>query len=184
MTFKRAYQAAAWLAGLELAVAVATWLLPGLRRYGILPRTMSGLIGVAFGPLLHANGAHLAANFIPLFVLSLVLFADPRYRPGTTLAIIWVASGLGTWLIGRSGSIHIGASSVIYGLVAYLIVAGFRMQSWRAALVAIIVVFLYGGLIYGVLPQTGPISWEGHLSGAVAGVWAALRLHTGPVFGR
>jgi membrane associated rhomboid family serine protease len=160
-----------------LAVAALTVVLPGLRNYGIYPRTARGLLGVAFAPLLHANLAHLTSNLVPLFVLSLVLFADPRYRPWRTLVIIWTASGVGTWLIGRGDSMHLGASSVIYGLVTYLIVAGVRMRSWRAAFVALAVCFVYGGVIYGVLPQSGPISWEGHLCGALAGAWAAFRIH-------
>jgi len=86
-------------------------------------------------------------------------------------------SGLGTWVIGRS-SIHIGASGVIYGVVTYLIAAAWRLRSWRSALLAILILFLYGGIFYGMLPQTGPISWEAHLSGAVAGVavaWTQLK---------
>ena len=151
-----------------------------LDHFGIPPRTTEGLIGILSGPLLHANWAHLLANAVPLFVLLLLLLLDRHYRPGLTLVLIWIASGLGTWLIGRSGEpgrpvIHIGASSVIYGLVAYLIVAGFLMKSWRSALISILVLFLYGGIFLGVLPQAGPISWEGHLSGALAGVWAARR---------
>jgi membrane associated rhomboid family serine protease len=153
-----------------------------LDRFGIVPRTLEGLIGIVFGPLLHANWAHLVANALPLFVLLLLLLLDRHYRPWLTLALIWVASGLGTWLIGRNAeqgrlTVHIGASSVIYGLVAYLIVAGFLMKSWRPALISILVLFLYGGIFFGVLPQAGPISWEGHLSGALAGVWAAKRNH-------
>jgi membrane associated rhomboid family serine protease len=140
---------------------------------------VDGLIGVPFGPLLHANLEHLAANALPLFVLSLILFADARYYPAYTLGLIWLASGLGTWLIGRGESVHLGASSVIYGLAAYLVTAGLRMKSWRAAFIAIGIGFIYGGLIYGVLPRGGPISWEGHLCGAITGIWAATRIHAG-----
>lgn len=147
-------------------------------NYGIVPRTVIGLRGILFSPLLHGSWQHLLANALPLFVLLAVLFADRRYEPELTLAMIWVASGLGTWLIGRPGSMHVGASSVIFGLVAYLIVAGFLMGSWRAVLVAALVLFFFGGIFYGVLPQAGPISWEGHLSGAIAGVWAGRRNHS------
>lgn len=176
-SLEKAFRSAAWLTGSVLFVAGLTVLQPGLQNYGIHPRTVGGLIGVAFAPLLHANLAHLTANLVPLFVLSLVLFTNPRYRPVRTLAIIWVASGLGTWLIGRGDSVHLGASSVIYGLVTYLIVAGVRMRSWRAALVALVVLLVYGGVIYGVLPRSGPISWEGHLCGALAGAGAAFLIH-------
>jgi membrane associated rhomboid family serine protease len=73
--------------------------------------------------------------------------------------------------------VHIGASSIIFGLVAYLIVAAFMMNSWRSAVVAILVFLVFGGILYGMLPQQGPVSWEGHLSGALAGIWAAKRNH-------
>jgi membrane associated rhomboid family serine protease len=146
-----------------------------LQQFGILPRTEAGLLGIVFSPLLHANMAHLVANTVPLFVLMLLLLSDREYHPCRTLALIWGASGFGTWLIGRGHSIHIGASSIVFGLAAFLIVAGFMMKSWRSAAVAVFVIVFYGGIFYGALPQAGPISWEGHLCGAIAGVWTAKR---------
>jgi len=150
-----------------------------LNHYGIVPRTQMGLTGILFSPLLHANLNHLLANAIPLFVLLFILLSDRQYHPFRTLALIWMASGFGTWLIGRGHAVHIGASSIIFGLAAFLIVAGFLIKSWRSAALAIIVFVCYGGIFYGVLPQAGPISWEGHLCGAVAGVWAAKSLSLG-----
>ncbi|HVV74171.1 MAG TPA: rhomboid family intramembrane serine protease [Verrucomicrobiae bacterium] len=76
-------------------------------------------------------------------------------------------------MIGRGGAVHIGASSIIFGLAVFLMAAGFFLTGWRTLLVAILVFLLYGGIFYGVLPQKGPISWEGHLCGALAGAWAA-----------
>jgi len=155
----------------------------GLSGFGILPRTPHGLIGIVFSPLLHANLAHLVANSIPLLVLLTLLFWDRKYHPGTTLTIIWLISGLGTWLIGRNETggqpiIHIGASSLIYGIVAYLIASAFWMQRWRSAFIALLVLILYGGIFFGALPQNGTISWEGHLAGMIAGIWCASRLHS------
>jgi membrane associated rhomboid family serine protease len=147
-----------------------------LDQMGIVPRTETGLVGILVSPLLHANLNHLIANSVPLFVLLVLLLSNPAYRPYRTLALIWGASGVGTWLIGRGHTAHIGASSIVFGLVAFLITAGFLMKSWRAAAVALFVFLSYGGVLYGVLPQTGPISWEGHLCGAVAGVWTARNL--------
>jgi membrane associated rhomboid family serine protease len=135
------------------------------------------LIGVALSPLLHGNWIHLAANAVPLLVLLTLLFWDRRYRPGTTLGWIWIVSGLGTWAIGRPGTVHIGASSLVYGLVAYLMVAGVLMRSWRSVFIALAVGLGFSGMWYGLLPQDGPISWEGHLSGAIAGVLAARKIH-------
>lgn len=153
-----------------------------LGGFGIVPRTKAGLIGILFSPLLHGNIAHLIANALPLLVLLTLLFWDNRYRPMLTLTLIWLASGLGTWLIGRDTiagepTVHIGASSIIYGLIAYLIASGFWMQSWRAAFIALGVFILYGGAVYGMLPQQGHISWEGHFCGALAGIWAASWNH-------
>ena len=147
-----------------------------LNQYGIVPRTRMGFLGIVFSPLLHANLSHLVANAIPLLVLLVVLLSDRKYHPYRTLALVWVASGLGTWLIGRGQSVHIGASSIIFGLAAFLIVAGFLMKTWRSLAIAILVIVFYGGIFYGVLPQAGPVSWEGHLCGAVAGVLTARSL--------
>ena len=153
-----------------------------LDGFGIIPRSIPGFAGIVFSPLLHASPAHLFANAIPLFVLLVLLFWDRNYHPVVTLCSIWFFSGLGTWLIGRGSDgrrpvVHIGASSIIFGLVAYLIASGFLMRSWRSAVVAIVVLITFGGIFYGVVPDRGPVSWEGHLCGALAGVWAARRNH-------
>src|ERR1043166_6481670 len=186
-TFNGAVQTSALLVSILFLVEAVDMLLRheqrlGLAAFGIVPRTIPGLIGIAFSPLLHASPAHLLANALPLFVLLVLLFWDRHYYPVLTLCSIWFFSGLGTWLIARGSEdgrpiIHIGASSIIFGLVAYLIVAGFMMKSWRSAIIALLVFICFGGIFYGVLPQTGPISWEGHLSGALAGIWAAKRNH-------
>jgi membrane associated rhomboid family serine protease len=147
-----------------------------LQRFGIVPRTESGLPGILLAPLLHASLSHVLSNALPLFVLLVLLLSNKAYHPYSTLAWIWGASGLGTWLIGRGHAVHIGASSIVFGLAAFLIAAGFMMKSWRSAFVALFVLVCYGGIFYGVLPQAGPISWEGHLCGAVAGAWSAARL--------
>ena len=186
-TFKEAVQASALMVSILFLIEVADLILQHSRHtslagFGIAPRTVPGLVGIAFSPLLHASPSHLLANALPLFVLLILLFWDRHYYPIVTLASIWFFSGLGTWLIGRGSDggrpvVHIGASSIIFGLVTYLIVAGFMMRSWRSAMVALFVLIGFGGIFYGVMPHAGPISWEGHLSGALAGVWAAKRNH-------
>jgi membrane associated rhomboid family serine protease len=147
-----------------------------LERFGIVPRTIPGLVGIICSPLLHENMHHLLANSVPLFVLLVILLSNPKYHPYSTLGFIWIGSGIGTWVIGRGGAVHIGASSIVFGLAAFLIIAGLTMKSWRSATIAIFVFLFYGGIFYGALPQNGPISWEGHLCGAIAGVWSARRL--------
>jgi membrane associated rhomboid family serine protease len=148
-----------------------------LAAFGVVPRTLWGLNGILFAPLLHGSWAHLFANSLPLWILTLLLFADPRYKPWSTLCVIWFAAGFGTWLIGRGGAIHLGASGIIFGEVAYLLFCGFLMRSWRAAFVALAVFVFFGGIFYGVLPQQNGVSWEGHLCGALGGFWAAWRTH-------
>ena len=145
-----------------------------LDAFGIYPLTVSGLVGVVFSPLLHAGFGHLFANIVPLWILLTLIYADSRYQPERTLGLVWVFSGLGTWLIGRP-AVHVGASSLVFGLAAYLIVSGILMRSWRAFFVAVLVFLVFGGMFVGVLPQRGPVSWEGHFSGMAAGIWAALK---------
>lgn len=143
-----------------------------LNNLGIRPRTGFGLLGIIFSPLLHYNLAHLTANGISLFMLLVILFSHREYQADRALVWIWILSGLGTWLIGRP-SVHIGASGVIYGVVTYLIGAAWWLRSWRSGMLAILILFLYGGIFYGMLPQPGFISWEAHLSGALAGLIVA-----------
>src|SRR5262249_55752334 len=155
-TLAGALELSSVLVGLMFLIAMINPYLPiDLRVFGIVPRTAWGLVGILFAPLLHLGFAHLFANALPLFILLLLLFAERRYHPELTLTLVWLGSGLGTWLIGRGDSVHIGASSVIYGLVVYLIAAGWWLQSWRSALVAIGVLLFYGGIFYGILPQRG-----------------------------
>ncbi len=171
-TFTKALRASLVLVGLLWFVYGIELLLQiQLQRFGIVPRSITGLPGILFSPFLHGSFQHLLANSIPLFILLAILLSNREYHPAPTLAAIWIISGLGTWLIGRGHAVHIGASGVIFGLVAYLIVAGIKIRSWRSVLIALGVLFFYGGIFYGVLPQKNGISWEGHLCGALAGGW-------------
>jgi membrane associated rhomboid family serine protease len=143
---------------------------------GIVPRTAWGILGIIFSPMLHYNQAHLTANGISLFLLLVILFSHREYKADTAFIAIWLWSGAGTWLIGRP-SIHIGASGLIYGVVTYLIAAAWWLRSWRSAILAVVIMFFYGGIFYGMLPRAGFISWEAHLSGAIAGVLIARHYH-------
>jgi membrane associated rhomboid family serine protease len=147
-----------------------------LNQFGIRPRTTPGLIGILTSPFLHASATHLTANASALLVLLFILFLNPKYRAEETLLIIWFGSGVGIWLIGRP-AIHIGASSIIYGLIVYLIAAGWWMKGWRPVVAAIAVLFLYAGAAYGMIPSDGRISWEGHLCGAIVGWFVARYQH-------
>lgn len=140
-----------------------------LNQWGIIPRTWAGLVGIGLSPWIHAGLGHLLSNTIPLVVL-LVLLVASRTEPWMHVIEIIVLGGALLWLFGTPGS-HVGASGLIYGLIAYLIVAGFKEKQLVSLGVALLVGFMYGGsLITGVLPTQPGVSWDGHLSGAIAGV--------------
>ncbi len=156
------------------AVEIADRILFGvsLQSHGVGPRSLDGLDGVALAPVLHGGWWHLVSNTFPLVVLgSLVAVRGTRYLV-STLAIVWVLGGLGTWLIGESGSNHIGASGLVFGLFGSLIGAAVFERRIAAGATALVAVMLYGGIIDGLAPQPG-VSWEGHLAGLLAGVVAA-----------
>lgn len=160
------------------AVEIIDWLVFGgeLNRFGIRPRTVSGLWGILFAPFLHGNFAHLLANTVPLVSLGwLVMLRET----GDWLVVTVVAAlcaGLGTWLIGAPLSVHIGASGVVFGYFGFLLLRGYFERSVTAIAFSILVAFLYGGIIWGVLPNQPGISWEGHLFGFLGGVLAARLL--------
>lgn len=140
---------------------------------GIMPRTVSGLQGILFSPLIHSDWKHLFDNSIPLFLLSFALFYFYRGIAFTIYFFIYFISGMLLWIIGRE-SYHIGASGIIYGLAAFLFLSGIIRRITHLMAISLLVVFLYGSLIWGLLPYDYKISWEGHLSGAIVGFVLAL----------
>lgn len=144
-----------------------------LRSLGIYPRNYHGAIGIILAPFLHANLFHLVSNTMPLLVLGAILgFFYKRITFGV-ITIIIVVSGILTWLLART-AIHIGASGLIYGIAAFLILFGIQSKKILPFILSLIVLFTYGGsMIFGLLPTNPYISWEGHLFGAIAGVLAA-----------
>lgn len=146
-----------------------------LVTYGIRPRSEEGLIGIVAAPFLHANFAHLIANTGAFIVLGMLVAAvSRRYWPVTVgVALI---SGAAVWLIGAPNTVHIGASGLVYGYAAFLVAWGLVTRRASAILVSILVVLLYGGLVFGVLPTQQGISWQGHLFGAIGGIVMAVAL--------
>lgn len=143
--------------------------------YGIYPREIASLPGVLVWPLLHGNVTHLLMNSAPLLVLGFfVALRGPRVF-FTATVMIAVVAGLGVWLIGRP-AYHIGASGLVFGYFGFLIAVGFYEKSTASLLVAMLVMLFYGGMLFGVVPQGGFVSWEGHLCGLLAGVLAARLL--------
>ena len=163
-----AFVAVLWLVKLvELASGL------DLTDFGVRPLESYGLLGILTAPLVHASFEHLIMNSVPLLVL--LTLARFNYPSGSWRAFIfiWLAGGLGLWLIGRP-SWHIGASGVTHGLMFYLFVLGLLRRDRYAIAVAMIVFFLYGGMVVTVLPREAHVSWEAHLSGALAGTIAAF----------
>lgn len=147
-----------------------------LDQQGIEPRTLSGLDGVLWAPLLHGGFGHLLANTLPFLVLgAFVAFAGVR-RWLMVTAFVVVLGGLATWLFARP-AIHIGASGVVFGYAGFLLVAGFVEKSLKGIGVALIVGILFGGMVLrGIAPVSSYVSWESHLFGLAAGVLAAFAL--------
>ncbi|BBY31070.1 rhomboid family intramembrane serine protease [Mycolicibacterium sediminis] len=152
---------------------------------GIRPLESDGLWGIVFAPLLHSNWEHLIANTGPALVLGFLMTLAGMARFIYATAIVWILGGFGTWLIGNSGAPpgvetnHIGASGLIFGWLTFLIVFGFFTRKVWEIVVGVIVLFVYGSVLLGVLPGTFGVSWQGHLCGAIAGVVAAYLL-SGP----
>ena len=147
-----------------------------LDRYGIEPRSEDGLVGVAVAPLLHSGWTHLEANTVPLLVLGLIVAVVSTARFFGVIAWTWVVSGFGVWLVAPSNSVTVGASGLVFGLLAYLLVVGFLERRAIGILVSVGVFLLYGGVLLGVLPGQPGVSWQGHLFGALGGVLAAYHL--------
>lgn len=147
-----------------------------LNRLGIRPRKWIGLRGIIFAPLLHGNFGHLAANTIPLVVLGWLIMLNGLNTFLTVTAIVWVFSGVGTWLFGGSHTNHIGASGLVFGYFGYLLLRGYFDQSASAITIAVIVGLLYGSMIWGVLPIHQGKSWQSHLFGFIGGGVAARYL--------
>ena len=140
---------------------------------GIRPRNLGGLWGILFAPFLH--GGFLISNTVPFLVLSWFIMLSGIGDWLWVTLIAGLLGGLGTWLIGSSG-IHIGASGVIFGYFGFLIARGYFERSFASIAFAVLVTFLYGGLITGVAPGQDGISWEGHLCGLIGGIIAAWLL--------
>jgi membrane associated rhomboid family serine protease len=151
------------------AAFLLSLLFPSLRSFGVVPRTFHGLVGIAAAPLLHADFHHLLGNTVPLLIL-LALLAGSKARSFEIVIDVVLLGGLLLWIAGRPGD-HIGASGLIFGLIAFLMLAGVLEKRAVPMIVAVVVGLLYGStLFWGIIPIFGSqMSWDGHLCGAVAG---------------
>lgn len=143
-----------------------------LCRYGILPRTPQGLVGIPFSPFLHAGVAHLFLNTGPLLLLGGLILMRGRKIFIRSTVVITLVGGLGLWLFGRP-SYHVGASLLIFGYFGCLLAQGIFDRRISSLLITVLVVLAYGGLFWGMLPTVSYISWEGHVCGFLSGIIAA-----------
>ncbi|MBI3918492.1 MAG: rhomboid family intramembrane serine protease [Betaproteobacteria bacterium] len=147
----------------------------GLARFGVRPREWAGLPGILLAPLLHGGFSHLIANSLPLLVLGTVML---HLYPNSAVKVIpaaYLGPGIAVWLFARA-SVHVGASGLVYGLVSYIFVAGLIRRDKRAIAASLLVCFLYGTLVWGVLPIKPGVSWETHLAAGLIGLVLAIAL--------
>lgn len=144
-----------------------------LDREGIRPLSGDGLGGIVLAPLLHSGWGHLVANSVPLLVLGFLLLLSGVGRWVAVTAVVWLVAGVGTWITGGPGTVHIGASGLVFGWLVYLLVRGLFSRRPGQIALGVVVFLIYGGLLFGVLPGTPGVSWQGHLFGAVGGALAA-----------
>lgn len=168
----------AWTLGVAIALLWAIEIANALSGhalvvFGIHPRQPFGLIGIAAAPFLHGSFDHLIANTVPFLVLGWFVLVRETWHFFAVSAIVAIVAGLGTWLLGASGSVHVGASGVIFGYLGYLMLGGWFERRIATIAGSILVAVLYGGLVLGVLPGTPGISWEAHLFGFLGGVLCA-----------
>jgi membrane associated rhomboid family serine protease len=170
--------------GAPILMVVAMWVVlfvdaatpaTQLVRYGIRPRSGEGLIGILAAPFLHADLAHLMANTGAFIILGILVAALSRGFWAVTIGVALI-SGAAVWVIGAPTSVHVGASGLVYGYAAFLVAWGLLTRRVSSVLVSIMVVLLYGGLVFGVLPTQEGVSWQGHLFGAIAGIVMAFWL--------
>lgn len=146
-----------------------------LHRYGVYPREVSGLVGLVAAPFIHstADASHILNNSIPTFLFTWMLFYHYRTVAFPTFLFIYLFTGATLWLLGRP-SYHIGMSGIIYGLMAFLVVSGWIRKNGRVASLSLVIIFLYGSMVWGIFPTNVGVSWEAHSMGVLSGTLAAI----------
>ncbi len=153
---------------------VEHWLGQPFAALTLRPHSISGLLGIITAPLLHGSLEHLVSNSLPILILGTLcggLYPRATLR---ALPLIWLGSGIGTWLLGDAGSAHLGASGLAHGLMFLVFTLGVLRRDRQAIAAGMIAFFLYGGMLLTIFPRELGISWEAHLSGAVCGLLAAI----------
>ena len=150
-------------------------------RFGIYPRRAGGLAGVLFAPFIHSSFAHLFANTAPIIVIgTMLLYGYPRAAK-VVLPVVYLGGGVAVWVFARE-AYHIGASGLAFGMLFFVFTVGALRWERRTIALSLVVFFLYGGMIWGVLPESREVSFESHLSGALIGIALAFALkHRDPM---
>ena len=175
------FVAAFWLVHLVGAIGFGG----GLIAHGIRPRTLSGLWGLLTMPFLHGNLPHLIGNTVPFVVLGWLVLARSMARFVLVTLLGMALGGFGVWLVGASNSVHVGASGLVFTYFGHTLLAGWFERRVGSIVLSVLVFFLYGTLILGVLPGQCGVSWEGHFFGFAAGATSAwLTSGRAPVAGR
>lgn len=174
--FRLAVKLALGFVALIWFIQVLNWALDlGVEEFGVRPRELAGLPGILFAPLMHSGFPHLIANSLPMLIVGtamLYLYPSAALR---VLPAVYLGPGVAVWLFARGG-VHVGASGLIYGLVSYIFVAGMIRRDRRAIAASLLVSFLYGASVWGVLPIERGVSWETHLAAALIGLALAIAL--------
>ncbi len=165
------------MAALMWAVEVVDLVAGDLDGAGIRPRDPEGLVGVVVSPFLHGGFGHLIGNTVPFLLLGAGIAFGGLVRVALVTGIVGLVAGLGTWLTAGAGTVHIGASGIVFGFATYLVARGLFSRRPLHLLGALIVVLVYGStLLFGLVPTPG-VSWQAHLFGAIGGLVAARALH-------
>lgn len=147
-------------------------------NFGIRPRSLDGLLGVVLAPLLHLDWQHLASNIVPFIIFGfLIMVGGPRQFIAVTV-LVWLVGGLGVWLTADSNSVTIGASILVFGWLAYLVLRGFFTWNWGQIAIGVVLLAIWGSIFWtGIVSAAfnpAPVSWQGHLFGALGGGLAAF----------
>ena len=174
--FRLAVRLALGFVALIWFIQLLNWALDlGVEDFGVRPRELAGLPGILFAPLMHSGFPHLIANSLPVLIVGtamLYLYPSAALR---VLPAVYLGPGVAVWLFAR-GSSHVGASGLVYGLVSYIFVAGLIRRDRRAIAASLLVCFMYGASVWGLLPFEPGVSWETHLAAALIGVVLAIAL--------
>lgn len=156
-----------------LFFVVQTYLQVELRFLANLPRTLEGLLGIIFGPLVHVSSYHLLSNLFPLLCLGTVVYWFYGSIASAVFLRCYFVPQVLVWLFARQQP-HVGSSGLVYGLAFFLIFLGFFRKDFKSLLISILILLFFGGLFYGILPNHSGISWESHLAGGLAGAITAF----------